>query len=329
VNKKSSGLVRELNLNTLRNTLKEIKIATKPRLAELTGLSVVTINSLARILLQNGEILEDEILQPELGRPAASYRFNEEYSLALIVYMHEKLGVDTAFFSIVNLYGEVVKKVEKKIENVNIDSFDSILTELLLEYQKIKIICFGMPGVEVDGKLLISDYHKLLGTSFTTIISDKFQIPVIFENDINAATVGYCSNHGITNEQCVIGIYIPVKYPLGAGIYLNGNIYKGRNGLAGEIKYLPLNVDWDNFDYNYTGLEEIIIKTVMSFLCMYNPDIIVIYGEKIDESIIEKIKQRCKTKIQEIMLSEIVISKEINKDFEMGILQLALQKLQS
>lgn len=163
---------------------------------------------------------------------------------------------------------------------------------------------------------------------FTSYIEEKFQLPVIFENDINAAVEGYCYSHQVTEKQCVIGVYFPSKYPPGAGIYINGGIYKGRNGLAGEIKYLPFEIDWENFDYNEEQMKEIIIKTILSFCCMYNPDTIVIYGEGIPDTIAAEFKSRCNSEIEKIMIPEIVISKELNCDFEIGIKQIALKALE-
>lgn len=324
----NANLVKEINLNMLRNVLKSEKIASKPKLAELTGLSVVTINSLVNILIESGEILEDIILPSNGGRPAVSFRFNSEFSLALVIYMHEKEEQDMAFVCVCNLYGEIIEKVEKSMSKIVSNSFDDVINEMILKYSNIKVISFGMPGQEVDGRLLISDYKELKNQYFTSYIKERFQLPVIFENDINAAVEGYCYSHGITEEQCVIGIYFPSKYPPGAGIYINGNIYKGRNGLAGEIKYLPFEIDWENFDYNKEQMKEIIIRTVLSFNCMYNPHTVVLYGEGITESIISEIKNRYNSEIEKIMIPEIVVSKELNNDFEIGIKQIALKFLE-
>ena len=46
------------------------------------------------------------------------------------------------------------------------------------------------------------------------------------------------------NCESIVGIYMPSKYPPGSSICLNGKILKGKNNLAGEIKYLPCDIDW-------------------------------------------------------------------------------------
>ena len=250
MNTVNTNLQKEINLNKLRSAFKLKKIASKPQLAEQTGLSVVTINSLVNILVENGEVIEDVIMPSNGGRPATAYRFNNEFSLALVIYMYEQNYEDTVFICVSDLYGEIVDKIDNKMAEIKKDSFDSLIEKMLLKYPNIKVISFGMPGEEVDGRLLISDYKELQDEYFTAYIKEKFNLPVIFENDINAAIEGYCYSHSVTKSQCVIGIYFPSKYPPGAGIHINGGIYKGRNGLAGEIKYLPLGVDWEKFNFN-------------------------------------------------------------------------------
>ena len=324
---KNKNIIKEINLNALRNALKYTKVASKPVLAKLTGLSVVTINSLMNTLINSGEAIEDTVLPSNGGRPATSFRFNSEFSLALFIYMHEENGIDTAFVNVSNLYGEIIEKLKVHVTDLKLESFDLLIEKMILKYPAIKVIAFGIPGVEINGKLLV-DYEGLNNQSLTDYIRKKFSLPVIFENDINAVVYGYSYLKEAEDDECIIGIYFPDKYPPGAGIYFNGRIYKGRDGLAGEINNLPLGINWNKFDFNKEDINEIIIKIVLSFNCMYNPNTIVLYGRDIEESIREKVIERCNSEIQRAMVPEIVISKEINLDFEIGIKQIALKYLE-
>lgn len=324
------NLVKASNLDILRRALKEKRVATKPQLSELTGLSVVTINSLVNHLIENGEIIEGEMLPSGGGRPAVSYKFNSEYKLALIIYMNECNGENYAYIAVVNLYGEIIEKHKRIMGNIKLKSFDSIIEKILSKYPNIGVISFGMPVVEVSGRLLISDYQELENTFFTSYIKEKFNIPVLIENEVNLAIAGYAFTNKFPKDKTAIGIYFPSNYPPDAGIYINGKIYKGRNGLAGEIKYLPCNkIDWENFDYRVDKIKEVIINTILSFNCMYNPDLIVVYNDKINEAIIEEIINKCDSEIEKEMMAEIIISREINKDFETGIKHIALRELEN
>ena len=77
------NLIKQVNLQCVRSALLELKSATKPQLAEYTSLSVITINALIRYLKETGEVLEDSMTHPGLGRPAMSYKLNEEFCMAL------------------------------------------------------------------------------------------------------------------------------------------------------------------------------------------------------------------------------------------------------
>ena len=102
---------------------------------------------------------------------------------------------------------------------------------------------------------------------------------------------------------------------------------KGRNGLAGEIMYLPFDVDWQTFDYNQTQVEDFLIKTVKVLMCIYNPDKIVLYCEQIEKDVIAKLKSCSNSPIEAIMLPDIEMKKELKGDFEMGMISLALKKI--
>ena len=321
------NLIKQSNLNKVRTALKEAGTATKPQLAELTGLSVVTINSLVNTLLQSGEILSDKVLESDGGRPAASFRYNSWFRMALIIYMLEYRGQDTAFFCVIDLLGNVVERQEQPLSNVVLESFDPEIERLLGLYPQIQAICFGIPGYEANQRLVISDYENLREQSLSGHVEEQFHLPVLVENDINLSVMGYCRRNGIENDKCVIGIYFPDKYPPGAGIYLQGRILRGKDGLAGEIKYLPFDVDWDRFDYDSERLEGFMMKTIQAFQCIFNPDAIVVYKETNNSKASRLVMDRCMSEIEKLMLPEIVVSTDLNQDFEAGIKQLALDRI--
>lgn len=330
--KKNANIIKEANLARVSHTLHYLKTATKPQLSKHTGISVVTINSLINTLLKNGEVYEQKtVTHAPYGRPAVSYTFNGEYSLALIIYMYEKKQHDTAFFTICNLYGEKMYILEKEFETIQLGSFDSVIEELLKKYPAVKIIGFGMPAEEMHGTLIICDYPHLQNTEFATYIEHTFHRPVFIENDVNAAALGYYHLHCVRQEQnnvqCVVTLYFPRKYPPGAGVCIGGTVVKGKNGLAGEIKYLPFSADSPACAFSEHRRHEFILKTIKTYLCVYNPDVIVLYTENDPIDYEQEISDGCLSDIEKQMLAPIVISNKMNTDFEAGILYLALEKI--
>lgn len=325
-NEKNTNIIKIANLDAIRKALMKEKTTTKSQLSEITGISVVTINSLIKGLIDTGEVKEDIIVQPMLGRPALTYKFNAEFSLALIIYMHEKDHKDIAFFTVCNLYGEELIIIEEQIDEVFLYSFDSVIGQLLEKYPQIKVIGFGMPVVELDGRLIICDYPNLINTKFTSYFKEKYKLKVFVENDVNAAVIGYYRKNCSNQIQSIVALYFPSKYPPGAGICINNALVKGKNGLAGEIKYLPFGIKYDYFDYNDKETNQHIITIIKTYMCMFNPDVIVIFKESTAQNFFAEIKLRCFSETEKIMLPNIVVSDEINHYFKEGIKSLALER---
>jgi len=319
--------IKEENLKILKRIMRQERSATKSRLAELSGLSVVTVQSLTSTLLASGEIEEDSIVQPQLGRPAVSYRFNQRAKFALVIYMYEKNTKDTAAFLVCDLYGACLERREESFVKISLDCFNTVIESLIAGYPNIKIIAFGMPVEEIGGRIVVSDYESLLNINFASIIQDRFDVDVFLENDINAATYGYCKRNLLMENTSAAGIYMPAKYPPGAGICQNGEIKKGRNGLAGEIKYLPFDINWETFTYDPEAIEDFLIKAVKVFMCIYNPDRIVLFCTQINENFTAKLKNSCLSDIEGIMLPDIEVKTDLREDFEEGMISLALNKI--
>jgi len=321
------NLMKQINLDTVRRVIKENRKATKPHLAKLTGLSVVTINSLVEVLLRNGEVLVDELEVSSGGRPATTYSFNEKYSLALILYTNECELKDLTHVAVVNLYGEVIELSKLVFDEISEHSFDLTIKKMLEKYSSIKSIGIGMPGQEIKGKMEISDYQFLEGKAFVEHLRNQFQIPIVFENDVNAAVLGYCTSNQCTDKN-VVGIYIPEKYPLGTGIFINGDIYKGKDGFAGEAKFLPDQIDWDNPTYVSENISVALKNLIITFTCLLNPDILVVYRENLTKEAISPIITDCKKIIKVELMPKIVVSGNFSEDFAMGIKQIALNPLE-
>ena len=120
---------------------------------------------------------------------------------------------------------------------------------------------------------------------------------------------------------------MPLKYPPGAGICLNGKVQRGRNSLVGEIRLLPSSIDWEHFTYEKGAVEEYLLQTMKALLCFYNPDRLVLYSEIIDESLFRKLEQMCGNGIEKLLIPEMEIKRELKEDFEAGMIQIALQEI--
>lgn len=277
-------LMKEINLNTVRRTLKRMEIATKPQLAAETGLSVVTIAALVRELAERGEVNEEETGTSTGGRPAMVYRFDYAYRLALSLHLHERKGIDTVFASVVDLRGEVRGHEERLFDTLDPDSFLRWIETLMQAYPQIQTIGLGIPGQAVEGRIEVSSHDRLRGTYPAKWIEEHFGVPVLLENDVNAALRGYLLEE-VGDEEVedgvVIGLYFPIKYPPGMAISWNGTLIGGKRGMAGEVKYLPLDIDWSRPPTG-EAWNEIVCEIVHTASVVLAPEQVVLYGGQTD-----------------------------------------------
>ncbi len=277
-------LMKEINMNTVRRTLKRMETATKPQLAAETGLSVVTVAALVRELAERGELSEEEAGTSTGGRPAVVYRFDYSYRLALSLHIHEREGIDTVFASVVDLRGEVRKHEERLFDTLDQDSFLHWIKTLMQAYPQIQTIGLGIPGQAVEGRIEVSSHDRLRGTSPAKWMKEHFGVSVLMENDVNAALHGYLLEEVSgqeVEEGVVIGLYFPTKYPPGMAISCNGTLIGGKRGMAGEVKYLPLDIDWSQpptgEDWN-----RIVCRIVHTASVILAPERVVLYGAQTD-----------------------------------------------
>ena len=210
-------LMKELNKRQLRRVLRQCGEATKPELADRTGLSVVTINSLLEDFLKTGEAVQSGMAPSGGGRPSTRYQYRPDYRYAVLLYGHQSEGRNLMHLAVVNLTGECVWRKEEYFDEIRVESFESVLDDVIGRFPETGLLAFGLPGEVVNDVVTIHDYEALIGPDFMAHYKERYHLPVIFENDINAMTYGACRDDEM-ERATVAGIYLPRIYPPGAGL---------------------------------------------------------------------------------------------------------------
>lgn len=312
--------VRNHNLKKIRSALRSMRQATKPQLAEHTGLSVMTVNTLVKILQEHGEVelMEDFLpsASEEGGRPARQYRYLADRLLALVMCFYEEAGENRMELGVENLLGDIVSSEKVACHEVS----QELLLETIRRYQEkyphLALVMMGLPGVEVDGVMAVIDYPALKGLRLREQLESSTGLPIYLVNDINAAVSGYGMVLGqAVRQETVVGIYWPRNYPPGAGILLNGNLYKGRDGLAGEISCA--------FDRSTCVPKEITVEQVaekiVSFVRFWNPHRIVLYHEGIIPCMEAEIRSMCADSLPERFMPDLILGRPLRKDYRLGV----------
>lgn len=104
-----------------------------------------------------------------------------------------------------------------------------------LEMSDFPFVGIGSPGViSVEtGTVIAAVNLGFENVPLTKYLSEKLEVPVILENDANAAAYGEFKAGKAKNTENFIAFTIGTG--IGSGVVLDGKIYRGTNGIAGEL----------------------------------------------------------------------------------------------
>lgn len=322
----NTSIVKELNIQVIKRVLLKLGNVTKSQVARETGLSTPTTNKLIDELVIKGEVIDTGETSLSGGRNAKLYCFNKNFSQTLCLHFEK----DEIWYQVVNLNLETVLKSSiKVIDFEHLLEIDKLIEKLLLEFENIKAISIGVPAGVKDGELFfIPDYIKLSGFNLKKYIEEKFNIPVIIENDVNAAVLGYHSlNEEIINEN-LVGIYLGSNGP-GSGILVNGSIIRGFSGFAGEIGFMKIQ--------NKT-FQEIVTKghykasdfsaIILSICTIINPKRIILFSYELKFPETSSIKSLLKEEMPINTIPEIIEEKDWHYYYMEGLKILAQELLE-
>ncbi|UJP63259.1 ROK family protein [Mongoliitalea daihaiensis] len=207
------------------------------------GISLPTVNSLLGDLIASGEIIKHGRAESQGGRKPDLYRLAEN-SFFIISVDINKFRVRTAIYNSNNI--QVSKPEILKITlNNDKDTFDKI-GDFLITYLKSsgipleKIIAAGisMPGLIDAINGINHTYLKFDQNSLVENFERKLEMKVFLENDARAMTLAEFKFGQNDQYKNVLGIFI--GWGIGLGIIIDGKIYQGASGFAGEFSHSPI-----------------------------------------------------------------------------------------
>lgn len=215
--------------------------STNNDLAKELGLSVPTVAKLVGELNDEGFVNEYGKLETAEGRKPTLYGLNPD-SGYFVGVDSRKGSVD---IGIINFRGDLVALCENEpleIENTH-EALDK-LCEVTLDFinnsgvdkKKIFNVNFNISGrVNPDSGYSYSIFN-FSEEPLTRLLSEKLQLNVSIENDTRAMAYGeYLKGQGNGEQHA---LFINLSWGLGMGIIIDGKLYKGKSGYAGELGHI-------------------------------------------------------------------------------------------
>lgn len=321
----SSAALKDMNARAVLRALRLLRRSTSRDLAASTGLSMMTVNSILQDLTSASLAAPGSLVPSNGGRPAREYVFNERHSLAAVLFTREVLGRNTLCVRVADLYGAILHSRDLPLKEASFASFEKTIDELLPLFPKIGVIAFGLPGIEFEGTLVALDYPLMEGKPLIPHFSARYALPVICENDVNAAAFGRGLASGAPASEAYI--YLPAKYPPGCGIRLDGRILKGRRNFAGEVAWLPFDIPWGTkrLIESPDKLADALSLVVTSLSAVLAPESVVLFGEFLADSHLARVGALCEKRLPPGMAPALSLAEDFTADFECGLVGLALK----
>lgn len=239
------ALVRELNLSSVLRLIHAQSPISRAQLAGITGLNKSTVSSLVDDLLSRNLILETGSNSGGAGRPATMLEMNSQVGLIVGV----ELGVDFVSVAVTDFLGNIIWRRREDADPTEdqdkmINQTLGIVKEAMAVGKKKNTRFLGLglatPGtVDIkEGVLIFAPNLHWRNVPFGKIFSEQTRLKVFVENDANAAAI---AEHLFgTARQCQDFIFVFAGVGIGGGLFLNGKLYRGKNGYAGEIGHSPI-----------------------------------------------------------------------------------------
>ena len=238
-------LLRQRNAEILLRLLRQAGTCSKADLARASGLSAPSVTNVVATLISTGLVETVGEGDSTGGRPPDMLRFKAERGCVAGV----EITRDVLRFVVADLNGRQMTQSQTRIEKskssprqicrqIAKQLWHLLRTTGLFRKQLFRVTV-GVPAiVNVDeGTVLaftaLRDWNRVpLGS----MLAHELKCPVFVDNDTNLAAEGEFHSGAARGESDFV--FITIGDGVGAGVFLNGRIYRGSQWSAGEIGYL-------------------------------------------------------------------------------------------
>lgn len=240
--------VRKMNRAIILEIFRTQKTLSRAKLAVETGLNPSTVSSIISDLIEENFIRETDWIQPVTGRPGRLLEINPSGGCALGL----EINVDYIEILLTDFGVNILWRLrqstnpqdnqERIFEQVN-EMIQSALSEIQKHQLKLLGAGVGVPGV-VDvakGWLKIAPNLRWTNVPIREMLERQLNCPIYIENEANAAALGEYY-FGVTRNIRNF-IYLSAGVGLGSGIIIDGKLFRGMSGFAGEAGHMTLDVN--------------------------------------------------------------------------------------
>lgn len=252
-------MLKEKNIRNVFSIINYCKGVSRIQISKMTGLTPTTITSLVDDLLKMKMVKElGQGLSGSAGRKPTMLQINPE-GVQIPVFRYRASGIMFSLFDLdfqtldtyFTPFGQQKESVLQNDQSVICRETDGseyveIMMQQLMEHaphldmSRVQAICITIPGSYEWNEARFSS--SVLRVRGSTAFFEEFQkrvggVPLLVSNESDC--FAYAQAADLSSELRDL-VFVNIGAGVGAGIVLNGEIYMGADGLAGEIGHISI-----------------------------------------------------------------------------------------
>jgi N-acetylglucosamine repressor len=234
--------LREGNLDVILRAIWDNAPVSRKELAQITGLAPSSITRLIQQLQQSKLIMSVGKYKSSGGRQPTLIAPNPDAGLIISL----DLGGRQIRGGIFDASNQLISALEQPIAGLGYEAVKKQLlefTQLLFtdsshDSRKLLGLGVGVSGrVDIATGEIAESYNlQLRDFPIRQILTDAFHLPVYIEIDASVAALAekyYGAGRGVDDF-----VYLLISTGIGAGVIMDGQIYRGKAGMPGEIGHI-------------------------------------------------------------------------------------------
>lgn len=244
----SQSSLRAANEQRIVATLRTAGPLTQAELARRTALAPSTVSGIVATLAERGYVRVGDEPGGRRGR-LVQLDLEDRYVLGI------ELGNGHISVALATLSSRVVGFVRRELVRgasitATLDLVDTLVTELLADAKATqKDIVRGAVAVPapLDRLGILSSspliFPSWADTDIARQFSERFGLPFLVDNDANLGALA--DYHWGAGRGCHSVVFVGMNYGFGAGIILDGVLFRGATGVSGEIGHMTVDENGD------------------------------------------------------------------------------------
>ncbi len=149
----------------------------------------------------------------------------------------EAMAVDRGL----NVVGRLIVPTDTTSAAQVVDSIAGAVEDVLkaagIPLEEVQAVGLGVPGQIQDGVVNLAVNLQLESYPLVDTLAARLGLPVALENDVRAAAMGACQ-YLRARQPVDVMAYLSIGTGISAGLVLNGKLFRGPHGMAGEIGHI-------------------------------------------------------------------------------------------